>query len=99
LRRLINNTMLCIEVDENQHRYYPKYDDFIRYNEILCDFTGKFIFIRYNPDKYKVNNIVINTNIDDRLNELSNEVERQINRIHRDENEDLLEIIYLFYDK
>jgi hypothetical protein len=99
LRQLINNTMLCIEVDENQHKYRPKYDDFIRYNEILCDFTGKFIFIRYNPDKYKINNKYVETNIDDRLNELSSEVAKQIDRIQNYENQDMLEIIYLYYDK
>lgn len=52
LRQLIGNTMLCIEVDENQHKYYTTNDDFIRYNELLCDLTCKYIFIRYNPDKY-----------------------------------------------
>ena len=27
LRKLINNTMLCIEIDENQHKYYIKQND------------------------------------------------------------------------
>jgi hypothetical protein len=26
LRKLINNTTLCLEVDENQHKYYIQYD-------------------------------------------------------------------------
>ena len=30
LRMLINNTMLCIEIDENQHKKYIKYDENIR---------------------------------------------------------------------
>ena len=45
--------MLCIEVDENQHKYYIKSDENNRYDDLFMDFSGKFIFIRYNPDKYK----------------------------------------------
>jgi hypothetical protein len=98
LRQLIGNTMLCIEIDENQHKWYPKWDDFVRYNEFLCDFTGKFIFIRYNPDKYKVNGKTCDTDQDVRLDTLLIEVKKQITRIHDNKNEDLLEIIYLYYD-
>jgi hypothetical protein len=95
---LVGNTMLCVEVDQNQHKYYPKYDDFVRYNELLCDFTGKFIFIRYNPDKYKHKNKVIDTDSKIRLEILSNEINKQMQRINNDENQDLLEIIHLYYD-
>ena len=28
LRMLINNTILCIEVDEHQHKKYSKYDEY-----------------------------------------------------------------------
>ena len=44
--------MLCIEVDENQHKYYIKEKEIERYNDLFMDFSGKYIFIRYNPDKY-----------------------------------------------
>ena len=53
LRTLINNTMLCIEIDENQHTHCITCDDNIRYNDLVMDLTGKYIFIRYNPDKYE----------------------------------------------
>ena len=52
LRKLVNNTMLCIEIDENQHKYYIKQDDQDRYNDLFMDFSGKYILIRYNPDKF-----------------------------------------------
>jgi len=48
---LINNTMLCIEFDEHQHKKYIKYDENIRYDNLFMDFSGKYIFIGYNPDK------------------------------------------------
>ena len=44
--------MQCLEVDENQHTYYIKYDEDNRYNELFMDFSGKNVFIRYTPDKY-----------------------------------------------
>ena len=48
---LINNTMLCIEVDEHQHKKYIKYDEHIRYDNLFMDFSGKYICLGYNPDK------------------------------------------------
>jgi hypothetical protein len=49
---LTNNTMLCVEFDEQQHKNYIKYDENIRYDNLFLDFSGKYIFIRYNPDKF-----------------------------------------------
>jgi hypothetical protein len=99
LRQMFGNTMLCVEIDENQHKYYPEYDDFIRYNEFFCDLSCKYIFIRYNPDEYKINNKITNTNIKIRLSKLSDEINKQIQRINDGDNNDFLEIIHLFYDR
>ena len=44
--------MLCLEVDENQHKYYIKSDENNRYDDLFMDFSGKYIFIRQNQDKY-----------------------------------------------
>jgi len=99
LRQLINNTMLCIEIDENQHKYYTTCDDFIRYNELLYEFTCKYIFIRFNPDKYKKKNKIYNPHINDRLDILDNEIIKQIDRIKQNKNTNLLELIHLYYDE
>ena len=40
-RKLVNNTMLCLEVDENQHRYYIKSYENNRCDELFMDFSGK----------------------------------------------------------
>jgi hypothetical protein len=99
LRQMIGNTMLCIEIDEDQHKSYCEYDDFVRYNEFVCDLTSKFIFIRFNPDKYKSKKIIRDPSLKYRLQQLDKEIYLQIKRINDNKNEDLLEIIYMFYDK
>jgi P4 family phage/plasmid primase-like protien len=98
LRQHICGTTICIEVDQDQHKYYSKCDEFARYNDIVCDMTCKYIFIRYNPDKYKLNNKTIYLDLNTRLKRLSFEINKQIDRIKNDENMDLVEIIHLYYD-
>ena len=43
----IDNTF-CIEIDENQHKFIIRKTRFD--TTIYMGFSGKFIFIRYNPD-------------------------------------------------
>ena len=61
--------------------------------------SGKFIFIRFDPDQYKENGKKKNSQMKTRLEELSNEINKQIARIENEENTDMLEIIPMFYDK
>ena len=100
LRKLIDNTMLCIEVDENQHKNYIKHDEHNRYDDLFMDFSGKYIFIRYNPDKFidkygKSKNPMFET----RMEVLETSVDKHIIRILNEENTDLVEIHHLFYDE
>ena len=97
LRKLINNTLLCIEIDEKQRPYHLKED---RYNDLYMDFSGKYIFIRYNPDPYKDNKRKEqDPDFETRMERLEGEIEKQIERIEKGENKELLEIIYLFWNK
>lgn len=98
-RKLINNTLLCIETDENQHKSYSKEDEMARYNDLFMAFGGKFIFIRFNPDKYKDNGKSCNPMLVNRLPVLETEISKQIKRIESNENTELLEVIELYYDK
>ena len=98
LRKLINETMLCIEIDENQHKSYSEMDEETRYNDLYMAYSGKWIYIRINPDKYKKNNKSFNPTIATRLEKLKQEVEKQIERIDNNENDELIERIYLYYD-
>ena len=51
-RKLIGNTLLAIETDENQHKSYSKSDEEARYNDLFMAFGGKFVFIRFNGTFY-----------------------------------------------
>jgi hypothetical protein len=99
-RKLIGNTLLCIEVDENQHKGYDDKKEEIRYDDLYMLHSGKFIFIRLNPDKFKnKDGKSLNPMLYIRLPILKEEIEKQIKRIESEENVELLEIIKLYYDE
>jgi hypothetical protein len=89
-RKLIGNTILAIETDEHAHNTYDEYDEEIRYDDVYMIHSGKWIFIRFNPDGKGVD-------MEDKLDKLLEVIEDQIERIEREENTDLVEIIKLFY--
>ena len=98
-RILIGNTLLAIETDENQHKSYNEMDEDTRYNDLYMAFSGKWVYIRFNPDRYKtINGAIRNPSITNRLNILKAEIDKQIKRIENEENTELVERIYLFYD-
>lgn len=98
-RTLIGNTLLCIEVDENQHKRYDKKDEEIRYDDLYMIHGGKFIFIRFNPDNFvNENGTSKKPCMKKRMEYLEKEINKQFDRINNEENEELLEIFYLFYD-
>ena len=99
-RKLINGTLLCIETDENQHKNYSKADEEARYHDLFMAYGGKFVFIRFNPDKYKdESGKSCNPMLFNRLILLEEEIQKQVKRIENDDNKDLLEVIELYYDK
>ena len=99
-RVLIGNTLLVVETDENQHKSYDEMDEEIRYDDLYMAYSGKWIYIRFNPDKYKLKNGKNkNPEIATRLIELKKEIEKQIKRIENEENTELLEKIYMYYDE
>ena len=99
-RKLFGNTLLCIETDEEQHKGYNKENEEVRYNDLYMLHGGKFIFIRFNPDKFKdKTGNYLNPMLYTRLPILKEEIEKQIKRIENDENKELLEIIKLYYDE
>jgi hypothetical protein len=99
-RKLINGTLLCIETDENQHKNYSKAYEEARYHDLFMAYGGKFVFIRFNPDKYKdESGKSCNPMLFNRLILLEEEIQKQVKRIENDDNKDLLEVIELYYDK
>jgi hypothetical protein len=98
-RKLIGNTLLVIETDENQHKSYKQMDEQTRYDDLYMAFSGKWIYIRFNPDKYTDQGKSKNPMMETRLKILKAEIMKQISRIENEENTELVERIYLYYDK
>ena len=90
-RKLIGNTILAIETDEFGHRSYDKKDEEIRYDDVYMIHSGKWIFIRFNPDTN-----VSKIDIRDKLDKLVETINEYIYRIEQDENIELIEIIKLY---
>ena len=91
-RKLIGNTILAIETDEFGHRGYNKIDEEIRYDDLYMIHSGKWIFIRFNPDSN-----VSKVDIEDKLDKLIETMKECISRIENEENKEILEIIKLYY--
>ena len=89
-RKLIGATLLCVETDEFAHRGYDPKDEEIRYDDLYMVHSGKWIFIRFNPDGKEVD-------MEDKLTCLIEEIQIQMGRIENENNAEPLEVIKLFY--
>ena len=50
LRTTSHNTIIAIEIHEDQHKQYVKKNEDVRYDDLFLDFSGKYMFIHFNPD-------------------------------------------------
>ena len=99
-RKIIGNTMLAIEVDEFQHKRYDPKDEEARYNDMMMVFSGKWYYIRYNPDTYSDgNNNIQNPDVYTRLAHLKKTIDKAINTIINEKNKELITIEYIYYDE
>ena len=90
---------MVIETDENQHKSYDTMDEETRYDDLYMAFSGKWIYIRFNPDNYtSIDGKTKNPTIATRLLTLQSEICKQLTRIEHEQNTELIERIYLFYD-
>ena len=101
---MIDSVMLCVETDENQHQSYDEMDEeMARYNDLMMTYTGKWIYIRFNPDSFiNAQGRKHNPDMQQRLPVLISEIQKQICRIKSGEiheKNEYVEIIYLFYDE
>ena len=103
-RALIGGTLLCVETDEHQHRSYCPQDEASRYDDLFMVHSGRWVFVRFNPDKYVDDRgKKRNPELADRLRRLAAVVEDRVAKIRADEPSDasdrpLVEIVHLFYD-
>ncbi len=99
-RALIGNTLLCIEVDEDQHKYRNKKDEELRYDDLMMLHGGKFVFVRFNPHSYiATDGKKKNPFMETRLVELKKVIDSQLERIVHNQNTGLVEIVKLYYDE
>ena len=91
-RKMICNTMIAVETDEFGHTGYDKIDEMIRYDDLFMIFSGKWIYIRFNPDDNRSK-----VPFEDKLDTLIDTIRNCIERIENEQNNDLVEIIKLFY--
>ena len=91
-RKLIGGTILAIETDEFGHKSYDQHDEEIRYDDLFMIHSGKWIFIRFNPDDN-----ISKVDIDDKLDKLIETMNECILRIELEENIEPVKIIKLYY--
>jgi hypothetical protein len=99
-RRLIGNTLLCVETDENFHQYYDPDDEEARYHDVIMAWGGKLCFVRFNPHKFNLDDRCDHgPPLAERLERLRAEVTRHIGRLERGGNTAYLEVHHLYYPK
>jgi len=91
----INYALLIIEVDENQHKSYPRHCEVTRMIQIHQDAGMPVIFIRYNPDNYRDPENKLIRHCKGRQKLLLDLIQGIRNR---QEIKESLSVFYLFYD-
>jgi hypothetical protein len=91
-RKLVLNTMIAVETDEFAHRGYDEHNEVVRYNDLYMIFSGKWIYIRFNPDANRSK-----VDLEDKLDTLIETIHTCIDKIKNEENDELVEIHKLFY--
>lgn len=64
---LCGNLVVAVEIDERQHKSYAKDQEAQRYNDLLMDFTGRYVFLRINPDPFRSGGAMTDPAFEDRL--------------------------------
>lgn len=86
--------IVIVEIDENQHKQYDMRCEIARMFNIFQAEGLQCVFIRYNPDVFKVKGIAKKIQTDKRLKELNNITKYYIENIP----EEPLSVYRLFYD-
>jgi len=90
----IKHYIIIIEVDEDQHRSRPCECEQTRMINIYNSLQMSTVFIRYNPDKFKINNQNKEVTKNCRLNELKTWLDYYLTN----SPEESLIVIHLFFD-
>lgn len=88
---------LILEVDEYQHSHYNADCEKVRMINISQSLGMPTIFIRYNPDKFQMNNKICDLASSDRFKILKNVLDEYIN-LNIDMIQFFCSVLYLFYN-
>ena len=93
----VYNTTISIEIDADQYKKYVRRNENARYDDLFMDFSGKYIFIRFNPDSFIENGETQNQGLQTRLPALEDALLKQVDRVKNYENKESVEVVHLFY--
>lgn len=86
---------LCIEIDENQHKQYAANYEEDRYNDLFMDFSGRYVFLRVNPDPFRLGSQRLNPSLEERFGDVKTKILSVLT--NGPETQELVEIHHFFY--
>ena len=86
----VGTTTIAVETDEFAHRSYDPVDEIVRYNDIFCQNSAKYIWIRFSPDGGK-------SRITDKVRCLIKIITKAIECASAETNKGPMDFIYMFY--
>lgn len=96
---LVGNVVMAIEIDENQHKYYKTDYELNRYQDLVMDFCGRFVFLRINPDSYLQKGVRRNPAFEIRLPLVEKRIEELLTTLGDfNDSDDMVQIHHMFYD-
>lgn len=87
---------LCIEIDENQYKSYAAGYDAARYNDLFMDFSGKYVFLRVNPDPFRQGERRVDPPFEERFQQVHDSILRFIDE--GPQTSELVEVHHFYYN-
>jgi hypothetical protein len=98
---LVGHTIVAIEIDENQHKDRASEYEQERYNDLFMDFSGRYVFLRINPDSYRVSGKKQDPVFEERLELVRAELEGILADVESNDmgaDSGLVTVSHMFYD-
>ena len=97
---IIGNVVVAIEIDEFQHKDRASGYEETRYNDLAMDFTGRSVFVRVNPDRFKLLGVKQNPSFEERFLIVEKKLAEVLDSIAEEQTESsaLVQVHHLFYD-
>lgn len=96
----IEGIIVAVEIDENEHKDRCGGYEEDRYNDLFMDLSTRYVFVRINPDPYKVNGVITDPPFDERLTVAENTLQQVFADLSTKAVNDtapLVQVKHLFY--